>query len=148
MTQVSKFMLRPVVEKRIKDLLIEVIAGMRDRTQIDNFINDFMSPTERTVLFKRLAIAVLLAKGNDYQSISRMLRVTPVTISKMSFRIKYGNGSVKKVSEKILSKDAGKAIIQELASIFDVPMKGLPISEYHRKIKTRKKIIRRLKKEL
>lgn len=121
---------------------------MKNKSELDNFLNDFMSPTERTVLFKRLAVAVLLAKGNDYRSISDILRVTPITISKMSFRMKYGNGSVKKISEKIMTKDKGKAILEELTGIFDNPIKERPRGEYRKNIWERNKKIRKLRKEI
>ena len=47
---------------------------------INKFLEDFFSPTERTVMAKRLAIAVLIAKGNDYRTIAQILKVTPITI--------------------------------------------------------------------
>ena len=148
MTQVSRYKLRVDVEKRIYDLLNDVLAGIKDKKEISNFLDDFFSPTEKTVMAKRLAIAILIAKGNDYQDIGQILKVTPVTISKMSFRMKYGNGSVKKIANKIANSDDNKALLQELASVFDVPIKGLPISEYHKKVRIRSQNVKRLKKEL
>lgn len=148
MTQVSKYKLRIDVEKRIYELLSNSLAKIKDRDEVNNFLDDFFSPTEKTVFAKRLAIAVLLSKGNDYQEIRQILRVTPVTISKMSLRMKYGNGTVKKIANKIAISDDNKALLQELESFFDVPTKGLPISEYYKKTYKRSQAIKRLKKGL
>lgn len=148
MTQVSQIKLRPDVEERIYKLLVEVLIRFKDKKDLSSFLDDFISPTEKTVLAKRLAIAALIAKGNDYSRIRQILRVTPSTIAKMSLHMQYGNGSVKKVANKIASSDSGKALLQELLGIFDLPAKGLPISDYHKKVQKREKKIYKLKKEL
>ncbi len=62
--------------------------------------------------------------------------------------MKYGNGSVSKVAMEIANSDSSKALLQELASIFDVPIKGLPISEYHKKVRKRDEKVKTLKREL
>lgn len=148
MTQVSKYKLRLNLEERIYELLSNTLAGIKNSTDFKIFLNDFLSPTERTVLAKRLAIAALIEKGNDYRQICQILRVTPTTISKVAFRMKYGNGSIKKISENIAVLDDNKALLEELGSIFDLPVKGLPISEYTKKVQKRSQVINRLKKEL
>ena len=148
MTQVSRFRLKPEVENKISDLFSEVLLSFKKKGDLTGFLDDFFSPTEKIVSAKRLAVAVLLTKGNDYASIVRSLRVTPPTISKMSLKIKYGNGSVKKISEKIVNSDLGMAILQELLSILDVPIKGLPISDYRKKVQRRERKIHKLLKKI
>ncbi len=148
MTQVSKLRLRVDIEKRIYDLLDEVITGIKNKNDFSGFLDEFLSPIEKTVLAKRLAIAVLLAKGNEYSEIRQILRVTPITISKVSLRMKYGSGFLKKIAERVANSDDNKALIQELVGIFDVPIKGVPRSEYHKKVHGRNEKIYRLKREL
>lgn len=148
MTQVSRFRLRENIQERINELLAEVLLGIKVKTELKSFLEDFLSPIEKTVLSKRLAIAILLAKGNDYANIARVLKVTPTTISKMSLHMKYGNGAIVKITEKILNKDSKNIVLQEIASVFDVPIKGMPISAYYKKKKERSDKIYRLKKEL
>lgn len=147
-TQVSRFKLRPEVEKRIYSLLVDNLVGFRDKEEFNSFLDDFLSPIEKTILAKRLAIAVLIAKGNDYQNIREILKVTPGTISKMSLHMKYGNGAVRRAAERVLLADSNKALLQELASVFDVPTKGLPLSGYHAKVTKREQKIYSLQKEL
>ncbi|KKR86596.1 MAG: hypothetical protein UU32_C0013G0007 [Candidatus Woesebacteria bacterium GW2011_GWB1_41_10] len=148
MTQVSRFKLKPEVEERIFDLLSDSLIRFKNKKELNDFLDDFLSPIEKTVLAKRLAIAVLIAKGNDYLDIGRILKVTPTTIAKMSLHMKYGNGAVKKVAERIVSSDNAKIILQDLAGIFDVPIKGQPLSEYSKKVAERDRKIYRLQKEI
>jgi len=147
-TQVSRFKLKPEVEERIFDLLSDSLIRFKNKKELNDFLDDFLSPIEKTVLAKRLAIAVLIAKGNDYLDIGRILKVTPTTIAKMSLHMKYGNGAVKKVAERIVSSDNAKIILQDLAGIFDVPIKSLPLSEYSKKVAERDRKIYRLQKEI
>lgn len=148
MTQVSRFKLRVDLEKRIYDLLSTTLAGIKDKGEINNFLDDFLSPTEKIVFAKRLAIAVLLAKKREYDEIRQILRVTPITISKMSLRMKYGNSSLKRITDKVVASDDNRALFQELLSMFDSPTKGLPKSEYYKKVNKREAVIRKLKTQL
>jgi hypothetical protein len=93
-----------------------------------------------------LAISVLLAKGNSYENISNILRVTPNTITKMSLKMKYGNGSVKKVSESITNSDSGKAIIEEILGVIQRKHINLGGDEFKTPSWERERKIRRLKK--
>lgn len=148
MSQVSKFRLRPYVWDRIFDLYVETLISLKNKEQLASFLDDFLSPTERIVYAKRLAIVVLLEKGNSYEEISQILRVTPSTISKMSTIIKYGNGELKNISVKIAKKDKTKAMWEELLSLLDLPGKGLPISEWKKKRWKSAEKVRRLIKEV
>lgn len=148
MTQVSRFRLRPDVWNRIFDLFIEALVNIKDKKDLDKFLEDFLSPTEKIMLAKRFAITVLLAKGNDYQSIKNLLRVTPTTIAKMNLQMKYKGEGLRPVVEKILAKDAAKIVWQEIQSLLDVPTKGLPLGEYRKKKSKREKRIYKLRKEI
>lgn len=148
MTQVSRLKLKTEIEERIYELFNKTLAGIKSKNEIDSFLDDFLSPTEKTVFAKRLAVAVLLAKGNDYAQIRTILRVTPVTISKMSLRMKSGNGAVKKEANRIVVSDDNRALLEELTSIFNVPTKGLPLVEFRNKSSKKLRNIQRFKKEL
>ena len=88
MTQVSRFMLRPEVWEKIFDLFTDTFLRIKDKKKLNDFFDNFFSPTEKIMLSKRLAIAVLLAKGNDYGSIKNTIRVTDGTISKVNLLLK------------------------------------------------------------
>lgn len=148
MTQVSKIRLRPEVEERIYKLLENALVRFKRNKDIIDFLNDFLSPIEKTILAKRLAITVLLAKGNNYVSISDILKVTPNTITKMSLRMKYGNGAVRGVAETIANTDFGKALVEEILGIFERKRRTLTGEVFRKPIWKRKRKLQRLKKEI
>lgn len=146
MTMVSKYMLRPDVWERVFNLFSDSLRGIKNKKQFEQFLNDFLSPTEKIMLSKRFATAVLLAKGNSYEEIKNTLRVTSATVAKMNVYIKYGAEGLNKVVYEVLKKNAALVLIEELFSIFEHPTKGLPKSDYYRRVKQREAKIRRLKK--
>ncbi len=148
MTQVSRIKLRIDIENRIYKLLSQTLAGIKKEDEFNDFLDDFLSPTERTVFAKRLAIAILLAKGCDYAEIRKTLRVTPTTISRANFRMNYGNGSVKKAAENIANSDYGKALAEEILGIFEPKRRTLAGEVYKNPILEKERKLRRLKKEI
>lgn len=141
MTQVSRFRLRPDIWEKIFNLFLDTLLSLKKKEKLNAFVYDFFTPTERIVFAKRLAIAVLLAKGNDYSEIRKILRVTPVTISKMSFHLQYEGRGLVPVVEEILKKDATSILWEELLDLLDLPGKGNKVSEWKaRKVKRRKTI--------
>ncbi|MEK7470434.1 MAG: hypothetical protein AAB622_00295 [Patescibacteria group bacterium] len=148
MTKVSRLPLRQDVWDRIFSLFVGTLADQRDKKKLSKFIDDFFSPTEKIMFSKRLAAAVLVAKGHDYVSIRQILRVSPPTIAKLSLKIKYGGEGLNPVIESIFKKQASQIIWEEIESLFDVPTKGNLKSpaRFVRNIK-RKQKIRELKSE-
>ena len=141
MTQVSRFRLRPEVWGRIFDLFLGTLISFKNKKDLEAFVHDFFTPTERIVFAKRLAVAVLLAKGNDYKEIRQLLRVTPITISKMSYHLQYEGAGLTPVIERILKKDATRVLWEELLGLLDLPIKGSKVSAWKkRKVKRRRKI--------
>lgn len=124
MTKVSRLPLRSDVWDRILDLFVGTLADQKDKKRLSNFFDDFFSPTEKIMFAKRLAAAVLVAKGHDYASIREILRVSPPTIAKLSLKIKYGGGGLKPVIEDIFKKQANQIVWKEIEGLFDVPTKG------------------------
>lgn len=103
MTQVSRYPIHKDVEKRMFEIFKNTITNLRNPLDIEDFLEDFLSPVEKIMLAKRLSIAVLLAKGYTYPSIAHILRVTPTTIASVSISLKYSGKGYKKVVQKILS---------------------------------------------
>lgn len=105
MAQVSKYPIHKSVEKRIFEILRTTISNLKRSDDIEEFLYDFLSPVEKIMLAKRLAIAILLAKGYSYPSIRHILRVNPTTIATVSLSLKYSGKGYKKMVEKILSDE-------------------------------------------
>lgn len=81
MTQVSKNPLSPKIKRDIEEAFWWILANLQKEEEVKNFLNDFLSPTERVMLVKRLAIAVLLLRGYTYKNIREVLKVSYPTIN-------------------------------------------------------------------
>lgn len=124
MTKISRLPLRNDVWDRVFRLFIDTISDLKNKKDIENFINDFFSPTEKIMFSKRLATSVLLAKGHDYESIRKILRISPPTIAKLSIKVKFASGGLKKVVVGILQKQNAQVLWKEIEELFDLPTKG------------------------
>ncbi len=125
MTQVSRYPVSSTVNKQILQLFRNAISSLKHSEEIDDFLEDFLSPVEKIMLAKRLAIAVMLAKGYDYQSIKAILHVTPSTIAAVSIRLKYAGKGYKKTVEKILQEEK----INDFWQRIDLVLSSIPQSK-------------------
>lgn len=141
-------MLKPQVWEKIFDIFTDTFLRIKDKSKLNDFFDSFFSPTEKIMLSKRLAIAVLLAKGNDYDSIKSSIRVTDGTISKVNLLLRSNRHGLQNAVENILKRDAGKIFLEEITGIFDLPHKGGDWSEMGKRKFQRRRKIRDLKSGL
>src|SRR3990167_3797127 len=79
--QVSKQGVNKRVEKKVFKSFYQVLADIKNPQAIEKFFIDILSPTERAVLAKRLAIAHYLRKNKSYDVIKNDLKVSSATIA-------------------------------------------------------------------
>ena len=104
MSQLSKLPIRRDLEEQMFDLFTSTIVSLKDKIEIEDFLSDLLSPIEKLMLAKRLAIALMLEKEYTYPMIGKSLRVTPTTIASVSMQLRYAGKGYKKIVEKILSE--------------------------------------------
>ena len=140
MSQVSKYPIHKSVEKRVFEIFKSTISTLKDAQDIDDFLEDFLSPIEKIMLAKRLAIAVLLAKNYTYPSLSEILRVTPSTIATVSLSLKYSGKGYKRMVQKILSDERKDQFWQKIEDILIniPPSKGTDMVYLNQKYKKEK----------
>lgn len=80
MPQVSKKYLRPWVEKRMGEVLEKTLSRSRRHTEVQELLQDILTPTERIMVAKRLAAAILLLKDYDYRQICHVLKISSSTV--------------------------------------------------------------------
>lgn len=126
MPQVSKYPIATDVYNRIFEIFFKTIADVRLPTDVKEFFDDFLSPTEKIMLAKRLSIAVLLAKNYDYRAISKILRVSPATIAAVNVFYKYAGHGYKRVVEKILKGEKQEEFWNKLDDLLSetIPPRG------------------------
>ncbi len=146
MSQVSKRLLNKNLEGRIFEVFIKTIVDLRNPADVQNFINDLLSPVERIMLVKRLAIAILLTKGYTYEMINHVLKVSNPTIVKVAFGLKYGtNNGYKKVVDNFLKHEKREQALDKIEEILLQlsPPKAVGSIEFERKSKRGKELYRR-----
>ena len=115
MPQISKRKLTSKTEVRLFEIFWETISELKGSMAVEEFLTDLLTPTEKIMLSKRLAIAVMLLKGYGYESIEDGLKVTSGTISSISLWLKHSGSGYRKVVEKLAKKEK----VQELLDGFE-----------------------------
>jgi len=79
--QISKAKLNKQIEKQVYEIFYQTIADLRRKEDAEIFIRDFFTKTEKSVMTKRLAVAMYLEKGRSYDQIKNALKVSSATIA-------------------------------------------------------------------
>lgn len=145
MTKISRRFLNKTLENHIFELFLETIVDIRNSDDARNFIEDLLSPTERIMLIKRLAIAVLLTKGYTYDDIDDTLKVSRSTIMNVSIWLKHGKSGYVKAVKKILETQKRKEFIDKIEEILLQlsPPKRYGSAAFEKKQRAGKELFRR-----
>lgn len=105
MTQVSKYPISKDVADRIFELFLKTLIEIKNKEEAEQFISDLLTPTEKVMLAKRLAIAFLLEKGYDYRSIQQVIKVSAPTIASVNAARQYGSKGYGILITKIMKEE-------------------------------------------
>ncbi len=83
------------------NLFWDAITLLRDKSEIKSFFGEILTPTEIRMLSKRFSVAKMLDEAYDYQTIRAYLNVTDGTISDVNNRLKYGDGGLEPILERL-----------------------------------------------
>lgn len=111
MSQVSKYPVRKDVYEEIFETLLETIAGLTTKRSVASFFEEFLTPIERIMFAKRLAVGLLIAKGYDYKQIGDLLKVSTSTIADYSIFYKYGKGYREIINKLLLDEKIEKFLL-------------------------------------
>lgn len=111
MPQISKIPLDREIEVRIKELLDDGLATLGSRDDIEAFLSDLLTPTEKIMLGKRLAIAILLETGYNYREISLTLKVSTSTVATVVNWRKLNRGGYSKIIKNLLLQEKWKNVL-------------------------------------
>ena len=114
MAQISKYRLSEKAEAEIKSLFTEIVSLLSRPEDIIFFLDDFLTPTERIVLSKRITVALLLKKGCSYEMIMRTLKVSAPTVADVSLKLKYSGKGYHRILDKILAQQKIKGIFDKI----------------------------------
>jgi len=127
MAQVSRFPLDKDVEEEITKEFWWIIANLQDEKEVKTFLGDLLTKTERVMISKRLAIALLLVQGYTYAQIREVLKVSPATVNQIHRWLERGGEGYKIAVERLLKKEKMEKFFEKLNRFLDqamLPFKG------------------------
>jgi uncharacterized protein YerC len=146
MGQVSKYPISKPVYEQIFEIFLKTLVKIKDKQEAKRFIEDLLTPTERIMLVKRLAIAFLLEKGYGFREISKILRVSLPTIASVSLVRKYGGQGYQKMVKRLLSEEKIKDFLLQIGEVLTEIGAKAPITSgggtwryLHREIQKRRR---------
>jgi Trp operon repressor len=113
MTRISKYRVDDKVLKKLYLLMFEVISSMNRKERFEGIMNELLSPTEKIMISKRVAIIYLLMKNVDYLVISDVLKVSSRTVAKFYSIMKKGK-EIKSIMEGLIGNEKVKDFFKEL----------------------------------
>lgn len=145
---VSKRILNEELEGRIFDLFIKTLVDLRYEDEVKDFLGDLISPVEKIMLVKRLAIAILLDKGYTYEAIDNILKVSRPTINRVSLALKYGKSGYQKAISKIIKQEKREEFFDKIEEILIQlsPPKAYGSAAHQKKQKAGRALYERRKK--
>ena len=120
MIRISRFKLDNRAYQKLFDLTFEVIGQKHNKEDFNKILFDLLSPSERIMFAKRIAIIYLLMKDIDYQIICSVLKVSNGTVSKFRL-IKEKSIGIIPAIEKILKDEKISLFFLELLNILIPP---------------------------
>lgn len=125
MGQVSKYPIRKEVADRIFEVFLKTLVRIKTTEEADQFISDLLTPTEKIMLAKRLAIAFLLEKEYDYRTIRQVLRVSFPTIATVNLARQYGSRGYKQLIAKIAQEESIRRFLEDaVVKLVSLPASG------------------------
>ncbi len=86
--------------------LFEAVMKLNTIEECYSFFEDICTIKEMQDMAQRLAVAVLLDKGENYQKISQQVNVSTATISRVSKCLRYGSGGYRLALDKMKESEA------------------------------------------
>lgn len=124
MPHVSKYRLGKKAEGEIINNLNIAFTVINSGEEMVNFINSLLSPTERVMLAKRLAMIILIESGMSDPQISDLLHVTHGTVAKMRLFYEARGAGFKVALKKLEEQKRLKAFKDALLELADFVAKS------------------------
>ncbi len=122
MVRNSRFTLSNDLLEKLFDLLFEVIGNKSSKDEFRKIFIDLLTPAERIMLAKRVAIIYLLMKKIEYYNICDRLKVSPTTVAKYALLMEKSEGIVP-TFKQIVKVDKVKIFLEEIFNNIFAPEK-------------------------
>lgn len=119
MSQVSRVNLPGIIQKELSDQFSWVISQFKNQEEVEGFLSELLTKTEKIMFVKRLAIALLLTKGYTYRDIRFLLHVSFPTIRSVQFWLDHGGKGYRAAIAKIMERQTLKNFLKSLDKLAD-----------------------------
>ena len=105
MAQVSRRFVNPSVQKKIQELFLDCIARCRDQKTTAAFIDALLTDTEKIMIAKRVAIALMLLKGRITEEIQDTLKVSGQTVWTVGGWLRTRGAEFRSILKDVIKRD-------------------------------------------
>lgn len=140
MTRISKHKLKEQVLKKLFTLFFTAVGKKKAEHDFLSVIEDLLSPTERVMIAKRVAIVYLCSRAIDYVTIANTLKVAPATIARYARVTKKASGLTRALRH-LLRVDKTATLLDELLDFLVPP--GTPGANWSAAWERKRRILRR-----
>lgn len=95
----------PGIHSEAVDRLFEAILGLETVEECYGFFEDICTIKEIQDMTQRLEVAMMLADGANYQTVSEKVNVSTATISRVSRCLHYGSGGYRTAIERLKARN-------------------------------------------
>lgn len=122
MVRNSRFVLSDALLEKLFDLLFEVVGNRTSKVEFKKIFVELLTPAERIMLAKRVAIIYLLSKKIEYYNICERLKVSSATVSKFALLMEKSEGIIP-IFKQIVKNDKVKIFLEEIFNNIFAPGK-------------------------
>jgi len=94
MIRISYLKIRGEDYEKIFSIFYKVLGETKDKDEFSKILFDLLTPAERIMIIKRIAIIYLLLKDIEYRTICEVLKVSNGTVSKYKLLMENSAGIV------------------------------------------------------
>ena len=105
MTHVSKNPVDKNTYFQILEGFIWLLSDLKSESDMKLFLNDFLTKTERIMLAKRLALALMITKGYETKIITQILHVSTGTVYRMREWVDRGGSGLTLALKRLIIQE-------------------------------------------
>lgn len=117
----------PKISEKVYEVFVNSVKNTKSSGEVVDFLDDLLTPVEKIMLAKRVAIAFLLLEDNfGYEYISKTLKVSRGTIARVnSVLITQGKGYKQILGNMLRNKALKIAVGEMLDNLNSLPPMGV-----------------------
>jgi len=116
---VSRRLLDKDVSGEINSSFVSLISSLKNRSEVENFLTDFLTREEKLMLAKRLAVSLMLTRGYTVGTICEVLKVSKETIRSSRSWLETKGETYKRVLEKLRKAQEANEFWKKVDKIID-----------------------------